>query len=399
MVGIKKVEYGKKQVLSTSDAIAYAVRFCEPKVTAVYPITPQTWIAEKITELINNGEMDSELILVESEHSSCSAILGAAATGVRTFSATSSQGLALMNEVLHVLSGMRLPSVFAIASRALSSPINIWADHSDMMNSRDTSWIQLFCESAQEAHDTIIQAYKISEKALLPVFVVVDGYTLSHVYEPVFIETKQKVKSFIGDYKPTHAYLNPKKPMTQGPIGYPSEYMDFKLEQQRAMNKALNVIKETNRKFKIKFGRSYGNGLIDERVRSKRVIIAMGSMCTTLRGLEKKYKKTKYEFSLIKIKSFRPFPKKELLRALSNATDIAVIDRAMSYGNAGPLFIEVSSALGEAGYRKRINNFIVGLGGREARIKDFEFIIKNIGRESYWINVNGGKNISFSAVI
>lgn len=319
---------------------------------------------EHLAKLINDGKMKCEMIHVESEHSAMSACVGACATGVRTFTATSSQGLALMNEILFVASGMRLPIVMAVANRALSAPINIWADHSDTMSERDSGWIQIYVESAQEAYDSIFQMYRICEdkKVLLPGMVCLDGFTLSHVHEPV--EELQNVSDFLPDYNPLFK-LDPKKPMTFGPIGYPSMYMETKKQQNEAMMGSLELIKETNSLFKKKFGRGYGDGVIDtyKTKDADNILICLGTVAGTAREVVDELRESGGKVGLLRLRCFRPFPKEEIINACKNAKKIKVIDRAVSFGIAGPVFIEVRYAL----FKQEINvqGFIAGLGGRD----------------------------------
>jgi pyruvate ferredoxin oxidoreductase alpha subunit len=251
-----------KKLIEGSHAIAEAVRLCAPKVIAAYPITPQTHIVEKISEMVANGELDAEYLKVESEHSAMAACIGAQATGVRTYTATAAQGLALMWELLYIASGMRLPIVMTIANRSLSAPLSIWNDWSDSLGCRDSGWIQLYCETAQEALDTTIQAYKIAENkdVLLPVMVCIDGYCLSHTYEPV--DVPESVSKFLGDYKP-HITLDTENPVTQGAYATPDYYQEFKQQQEIAMQAAKKVIKDINEEFASVFDRKYGNGLFE----------------------------------------------------------------------------------------------------------------------------------------
>ncbi|MBU0761429.1 MAG: pyruvate ferredoxin oxidoreductase, partial [Candidatus Altiarchaeota archaeon] len=244
-----------KEVTEASHAISEAVKAIEPDVIAAYPITPQTHIVEKISEYVANGEIKSEYIRVESEFSAISACLGASATGVRAYTSTSSQGLALMHEILFIVSGMRLPVCMSVVNRALSAPINIWNDHQDSMSERDTGWIQLYVETAQEAYDLTLMQHKISEdkRVLLPSMVCMDGFTLSHVYEPVDVFDKSLVDEFVPKYTPVHAVLDPKTPLTQGPIGFPTHYMEFRKELCDAVDGSLSVIEEVMSDFSKKF--------------------------------------------------------------------------------------------------------------------------------------------------
>jgi pyruvate ferredoxin oxidoreductase alpha subunit len=357
---------GEKKVIEASMAVAIAAKLCKPEVIAAYPITPQTHIVERIADFVHDGEMDAELIDVESEHSAISACLGAEAAGARTFTATASQGLALMHEILFVASGMRLPIVMAVANRALSAPINIWCDHSDSIAARDSGWMQFYVESAQEALDRIIIAYKISENQniLLPSMICLDGFTLSHVYEPVDIPEQKEVDKFLPKYSPFHK-LDPKKPVSMGPIGYPNSFMEFKYQQQEAMLNALNIIKKTHQEFEKKFGRSYGNGLIEEFMLKDAdfAVIAMGTITATARHVVEELRKKGKKVGLIKIKTFRPFPEEDIIKAAENLKAVAVLDRDISFGQHGALFSEIKSALQHK--NTIVNNFIVGLGGRD----------------------------------
>lgn len=372
---------GKKQVIECSKAIAEAVKLCKPGVIAAYPITPQTHIVEVLSEFVNNGLLNAKYINVESEHSAMSACIGAQATGVRTFTASNSQGLALMSEMLYIASGMRLPIVMAITNRALSAPINIWNDQSDTIAQRDSGWIQLYCESSQEAFDTIIQAYKIAEKCFLPVMVCVDGFTLSHVWEPVELLNKEQVSSFLPEYKP-QLKLDTAKPITFGPIVNPDYYQSFKEQQHDAITSSIETIKQTNSEFSKKFKRNYGDGLIETYKidDADKAVVAMGSVCGTIRTVIDELRKKGKKVGLIKVKCFRPFPKAEIKKACNNnkkLKGIAVIDRDISLGNAGALFTEIKSELKDS---IKINNFIMGLGGKDIKQEDIIKIIDKIGQ-------------------
>ncbi|MCG2718212.1 MAG: pyruvate ferredoxin oxidoreductase, partial [Nanoarchaeota archaeon] len=335
-----------KKVIECSHAIAEAVKLCKPAVIPMFPITPQTHIVERLADFINEGSLDSEMIHVESEHSAMSAAIGSSAAGTRTFTATNSQGLLLMSEMVFVASGMRLPIVMAIANRAVSSPINIWCDHSDSMAVRDSGWIQLYCESTQEAFDTIIQAFKVAEKTFLPAMVCVDGFSLTHVWEPADILSSKEVDKFLPKYKPMFS-LDPKKPVTMGPIAFPNTYQDFKKQQHDAMKESLKEIVDVNKEFKSKFNRSYGNGLIEtyKMDDAKIVYVCMGSLCTTVRGVIDDYRKKGKKVGMIKIKCFRPFPTENILDVTKDVENLLVIDKAVSLGNEPIVFNEIKSAL------------------------------------------------------
>ncbi|MBW3000185.1 pyruvate ferredoxin oxidoreductase [Candidatus Woesearchaeota archaeon] len=371
-----------RKVIEASTAMALGAKLCKPDVIPMYPITPQTHIVERLADYINDGSLDSDMIHTESEHSAISAALGASATGVRTFTATASQGLALMHEILFVVSGMRLPVVMGVANRTLSAPINIWNDHQDSVSARDSGWIQLYVESAQEGLDTVIQAFKIAEnrKVMLPIMVCIDGFTLTHVFEPVDIPAQSKVNAFLPKYKAVHAYLDPRKPVTQGPIGFPNSFMLFKEAQEKAMLNALEVIKKVNTDFKKEFRRSYGDGLIENYNLSdaKYAVIAMGSVCGTARTVVDELRKKGKKVGLIKIKAFRPFPKKQLIEICKKLKGIAVLDRNISPGHEGALYAEVKAALYHENKKPPIFGFIAGLGGKDVSAKDIKYVLEKI---------------------
>lgn len=376
------------KVISGADAIAQAAKLCKPKVLPMYPITPSTLIPERLSEFVNNGELNSEIIYVESEHSAASALYGIYAAGLRSFTATASQGLALMHEILPIISASRFPAVMAVANRALSGPLNIWNDHSDAMSERDQGWIQLYCETAQEAFDTTIMAFKIAEneKVSLPVMVCVDGFSLSHVYEPVQIEDASEVDSFLPEYKP-QVMLDPKKPVTIGAIAFPNTYFEFKEAEEIAMKEAEKVIEQVHKEFAKKFGRSYGNGLVEliEMKDAEYALIIVGGTAGTAREVVIEMRKKKKKVGIIRIKSIRPFPAEQLKAALKKTKSVGVIDRHASIGFGGALSNDVKSAL--SGQKIVIEEFVAGLGGRDiskAKLHDaFQTIIK--GKKGYWL--------------
>lgn len=368
-----------KKVISGADAIAHAAKLCKVDVFPMYPITPSTLIPERISEFIFNGEIKAEMIHVESEHSAASAMVGALAAGSRTFTATSSQGLALMFEILPILAGMRLPAVMAVANRALSAPINIWNDHSDAVSVRDQGWIQLFVESSQEAFDTTIMAFKIAEnkKVQLPAMVCLDGYTLTHMYEPIQIEEEKKVHNFLPDFKPRHI-LDPKNPKTFGPIGFPNVFMEFKHQQQEAMHSAIDVIKEVNGEFEKVFGRKYGDGLIEayKMDGAEYAVLCQGTICGTARVVVDSLREKGVKAGLIKLKALRPFPKHELLDASKNLKALGVIDRHVSLGYQGAIASDVKNALYGSGVK--VSSYIAGLGGRDVTVQHFNDVFKEL---------------------
>jgi pyruvate ferredoxin oxidoreductase alpha subunit len=363
-----------RDVLHGSRCVAEAARLCDVQVIAAYPITPQTHIVEDLAELIANGELNAEYIMVESEHSAMSACIGASATGARVFTATSSQGLALMHEVLFIASGMRLPIVMANANRALSAPINIWNDQQDSISERDTGWIQLYVETNQEALDTTVQAYKIAEdkNILLPVMVNLDGFVLTHTIEPVEIPDKEEVEKFLPPYEP-QVYLDPSDPMTQGAFADPETYMEFRIEQEKAMKRAFEVIRRVDEEFGELTGRSYG--IVEEYNTddAEVLLVTMGSVAGTIKevidSLDEKV-------GLLKIRVFRPFPKEEVLKALKDAKVVGVLEKDIVIGlGEGALFSEIKASLYPSSYRPKLLGFVGGLGGRDISMDNVREII------------------------
>ncbi|MEE9323267.1 MAG: pyruvate ferredoxin oxidoreductase [Candidatus Aenigmarchaeota archaeon] len=366
-----------KKVLEGSHAIAEAVKLCNPGVISAYPITPQTHIIEKISEMVANGELKAKFSRAESEHSAISICLGAQASGVRTFTSSASQGLALMHEILYIVSGMRLPIVMAVANRSLSAPLNIWCDWSDSFAERDSGWMQFYCENAQEALDTVIQAYRIAEnsKVSLPAMVCIDGFILSHVYEPVEIPDKKSVKKFLPKYSGRE--IDFKRPVTQGSWAGPEHFYEFKRAQHEAMQEAKGVIKDTNDLFKNTFGRGYGNGLVEtyNMESAEHAIVTMGSLCGTIRQVLKDRKID--DMGLVKIKSFRPFPMGEIKRSLKGLSSVGVLEKSISLGLGGTLVYEIR------GLRRKqsVSTFIGGLGGKDVKEEDILKIFDDIREE------------------
>ncbi|MEE9405898.1 MAG: pyruvate ferredoxin oxidoreductase [Candidatus Aenigmarchaeota archaeon] len=363
-----------KKVVSGSEAVAEAVRMCKPGVIAVYPITPQTHIVEGLAKMVADGKVDAEMIRVESEHSAMAACIGAQATGVRAYTATASQGLALMHEMLFVASGTRLPIVMTVANRALSGPLNIWNDQQDSFASRDAGWIQLYVENAQEAFDTQVQAFKIAEQTRTPIMVCLDGFVISHTYEPVKFITQEEVDKFLPPYKP-EVTLNPSKPVTMGPVGLPKDYMSFKKQQQDALEGALETIKGINKEYAGLSGRSYGNGLIEKigMEGKKHAIITIGSVTGTIREVAEKM-----DLGIIRIRSFRPFPTGDIRKACEGLESVGVIEKDISLGANGALYDEVKAALYSMEKRPKVSGFIAGLGGKDITRKDIEKVMEKI---------------------
>ena len=379
--------------MNGDEAVAFAAKQANVDVVAAYPITPQTIIVEKFSEYVADGEVQTEFICTESEHSAVTACIAASATGARTFTASASAGLALMHEMLFVASGCRTPIVMAIANRALSAPLNIHGDHSDSMAQRDSGWIQMYVENSQEAYDSVLQAFRIAEHLdiQLPVIVGLDGFTLSHTLENVDILDQTAVKSFVGERqfpmvvnqegKSVPFKLDPENPMTIGPIALQNYYFEFKRQQEEAMRNALKVIRQINEEYSKLSGRSYGNGLFENYFVDDAEVVAIcagstaGTMKTVVDELRQKGKKV----GLLRLRTFRPFPAKELREALANAKAIAVMDRSMSFGgNGGAIFHEVRHALYDLESRPPIVDYIYGLGGRDTRPNDLSKIYDDL---------------------
>ena len=354
-------------------AAAYAVKLANVKVVAAYPITPQTAVVEKIAEFIANGEMNAEYINVESEHSAMSACIGASAAGVRTFTATSSQGLLYMHEMLHWASGSRLPIVMAQVNRAIAPPWSIWTDHNDSISQRDTGWIQFYCENNQDILDTLIQAYKIAEdpRVLLPAMVCYDGFELSHTAMPLELPDQRDVDAFLGPYNMEHALIDLEKPSTHGNLVSPELYMEFRLLIQKAMENAKLVINETASDFSRRFGRDYESQIQCYKCRDAEVaIVSMGAIASEAKEAVDRLRKEKLPVGAVKLRVFRPFPAEVFHELGKRFRAFVVIDRNISFGMEGALFTELKSALYHLEEKPIVLGFIAGLGGRDIRIRD-----------------------------
>ncbi len=366
------------KVIEGSMAVAEAAKACRPAVVAAYPITPQTHIVEDISQMVADGEMPNcEYVRTESEFGAASMIQGAEAAGARSFSATSSQGAVLMYEVLFAIAGLRLPCVMAMANRSISAPISIWNDHQDAISARDNGWIQLWAEDAQEAADLVIQAYKIGEdhRVLLPVMVNLDGFMLTHVYEPVELYDQKMVDEFLPPYKPLYA-LDPKDPVTMGTLAQPEVYTEARYMVHYAQIRAKEVIEEVAADFKKKFGRYYG-GLVDTyRMDGAEVaLVAMGGIIGTMKDAVDEMREEGIKVGVVKVRSYRPFPVEALRAALKDVKAICVIDRDISLGMEGALFTDLKAGL-YAKSNAEVLGFVAGLGGRDLTIDDFKDITK-----------------------
>jgi len=363
--------------IEVSRAIAIAAKLANVDVVSAYPITPQTHIVEDIAELVANGELDAAFISVESEHSAMSACLGASAVGARTFTATASQGLELMHEVLYIASSLRLPIVMAVANRALAAPISIWGDHSDVMAVRDTGWIQLFAANGQEAFDNVLCAFRIAEdqRVLLPVMVHLDGFHLTHMVEPIHVLEQSEVDKFLPPYQ--HPLpLNPGRPVTMGGLGSPDIYTEAKKAQEVGLTGAKEVILQCWKEFGDHFGRHYSPVESYRCKKAKVLLLTMGSFSETAMNAIDSLRDEGKEVGLIKLLLWRPFPFEEIRRAVRHAEVLIVLDRAISFGGpGGPVCSEIRSALCNEDKKPKVIGFVGGLGGRDISPDGFKQII------------------------
>ena len=366
-------------VVEGSYAVAHAVKVCKPNVISAYPITPQTHIVEDLSQFVADGEMNCEYMNVESEFSAISALIGASTAGARTYSSTTSQGLALMHEALFNASGMRLPIVMTVVNRALSAPINIWNDQQDSISQRDTGWVQLYAEDVQESADMIPQLFKLSEDpdVLLPSMACMDGFILSHVYEPVILLEQSLTDEFLPPYAPEFM-LDPKNPMSFGAFADPGTYTEFRYKQEKAMGEALKKIEEIANEFRDIYGRYYG-GLIDGYALddAEIVIMAMGSVIGTIKDTIDELRHDGENVGLLKVRSFRPFPADAIRAALKNAKVVVTLDKNISIGkNEGALCTEVKACLHNTDTRVPVIGFMLGHGGRDIPMSTIKKIIK-----------------------
>jgi pyruvate ferredoxin oxidoreductase alpha subunit len=377
---MKNVVEQKILGLNGDEAVAYAVKQSDVDVVAAYPITPQTIIVEKFSEYVANGEVNTEFVCTESEHSAMTACLAAAATGARTFTASASAGLALMHEMLFVTSGCRAPVVMALANRALSAPLNIHGDHSDSMAERDSGWIQIYAENAQEVYDSVLQAFRIGEHldVQLPVIVGLDGFTLSHTLETIQVLSDEDAKKFVGtrelpmvlthEGKSVPYRLDPENPMTMGPVALQNYYFEFKRQQEDAMKNAMKVIQQVHDEYAALSDRRYGDGLLEEyELKDAEVaIVCVGSTAGTVKTVVDELRVKGVKAGLLRIRTFRPFPATQIAKALEKVKAVAVMDRSMSFGgNGGAVFHETRHAVYDVISHPFLVNYIYGLGGRD----------------------------------
>jgi len=365
-----------------SHAVAHVVAQCRPNVISAYPITPQTHIVEGLADIVGAGQLDAEFINVESEFSAASVVLGASAAGARAYTATSSQGLLLMSEVIYCIAGMRLPIVMTCANRAISAPLSIWNDHQDSMAVRDAGWIQLHAEDNQEASDLHIQAFKIAERTFLPVMVCMDGFILTHAYEPVDLPEQKEVDDFLPTFKPRHI-VDPRWPRGIGLFADPRFYMETRYILHRALEKSEETIKEVSSEFAKVFGRESGGFIKTYKLEEADVVVvSMGSVVGTIKELIDQLEEEGKKVGLLQICSYRPFPRHEVYRALKDKMNIVVLEKCISLGRGGILASDVRWSFPRAEKRDRdISSFVAGLGGRNISIDDLRYMVEKVGKE------------------
>ena len=370
-----------KERMSGNEAVSYAIRQVNPDVMPAFPITPSTEIPQMVSTYIANGEMDTEFIPVESEHSSMSAAIGAEAAGARSLTATSSAGLALMWEELLLAASNRLPLALTLVNRTLSGPININCDHSDGMGARDTGWIQIYAENNQEAYDNFIQAYPIAEneKVHLPIMICQDGFITSHAVENIELLEDDKVKDFVGEYEPEEFLLNPGKPIAVGPYSISNYAMEAKKNQEIALENAKEVILEVAKKFEAMSGRKYGFFEEYKTEDADYIMLIMGSAAGTAKEAVDELRAQGKKVGVLKLRVFRPFPAEEIAEALKGCKAVAIMDRCESYnGNGGPLGSEVTAGLFKNKVMIEAVNYIYGLAGRDFTVENVEKIFAEL---------------------
>ena len=372
---------GIRERLSGNEAAAIAMKQINPDVVAAFPITPSTEIPQYFSTFVANGTVDTEFVAVESEHSAMSACIGAEAAGTRAMTATSANGLSLMWEMIYIASSLRLPIVLSLVNRAVSGPLNIHCDHSDAMGVRDSGWIMLFSENNQEAYDNTLMAHRIAEHkdVLLPLMVCQDGFITSHSIENIELLEDDKVKEFVGEYKPEHYLLNEKEPIAVGPLDLQSYLFEHKAQQAEAMKNAKQVILDVSKEFEKITGRSYGLFEAYQLEDAEVAIVCMNSTAGTTKYVVDNLRKQGIKAGLLKIRVFRPFPGEEIAKALSHVKAIAILDRADSLNAAGgALFEDVTSGMYVNNIHVPAVNYVYGLGGRDTKSDDIESVFKDL---------------------
>lgn len=362
----------KRVGMEVSIAAAEAVKQANVDVVSAYPITPQTHIVEHLSEIVANGEMDAEFFCVESEHSAMSICIGSEATGARSFTCTSAQGLALMAEMTYIASGLRLPILMIISNRTLSSPLSIWNDHSDTMMIRDCGWIQFFVENGQEVYDHVFISYRVGEdrSVLFPTIINMDGFILSHVIEPIELIEQEKIDKFLPPYQPLHR-LHPDQPITMGAFALPAIFAETKKAQEVALKASMPKILEVWKEFGDMTGRYYQPVETYKAEDADTLLVTMGSIGETASVAIDKMREEGRSVGLVKIRLWRPFPFEALKEATLHAKNVVVIDRALSVGACGPVASEVKAALYGSDQRPSIYNFVAGISGRDVAPSDF----------------------------
>jgi pyruvate ferredoxin oxidoreductase alpha subunit len=365
-----------------SYAVAEVVSQCRPNVISAYPITPQTHIVEGLADIVGAGKLDAEFVNVESEFSAASVVLGASAAGARAYTATTSQGLLLMSEVIYCIAGMRLPIVLTCANRAISAPLSIWNDQQDSMAVRDAGWIQLHAEDNQEASDLHIQAFKIAEQTFLPVMVCMDGFILTHAYEPVDIPEQKQVDDFLPAFKPRHI-VDPRWPRGIGLFADPRFYMETRYILHRALEKSEETIKEVSSEFAKAFGRESGGFIKTYKLEEADVaVVSMGSVVGTIKELIDQLEEEGKKVGLLQICSYRPFPRKAVYNALKDKMNIVVLEKCISLGRGGILASDVRWSFPRAEKKDRnISSFVAGLGGRNISIDNLQYMVEKVEKE------------------
>jgi pyruvate ferredoxin oxidoreductase alpha subunit len=374
---------GKRIGMEVAIAASEAVALCNIDVAAVYPITPQSHIAEHLSDIVHNGRIDAEFITVESEHSSMSACAGASATGARVYTATSSQGLIYMHEVLCIVSAMRLPVVMGNANRALSGPLNIWNDHSDIMYVRDCGWIQMHAENGQEVVDMTIQSFKIAEHpdVMLPVVLNIDGFQLTHMIEPLEMPSQKEVDKFLPPRVP-YATLHPDRPVSMGCFNMPDIFTETMMAKNTALVNSKKTIVKIWKEWEKQFGRAYSPVETYRTKGAETLIVTMGSMGETASVAVDEMRKAGKSVGLVKLRLWRPFPAEELRAAIRGAKTLVVMDRAVCFGGAGgPVASDIKSMLFHDKDRPRVVNFLMGLGGRDMKVEDFIAMVERAGKK------------------
>lgn len=370
-----------KTRMSGNEAVAHAIKQINPDVMPAFPITPSTEIPQFVATMIANGEIDTEFIPVESEHSSMSAAIGSSAAGARTLTATSSCGLAFMWEVLYVAASNRLPIAMAVVNRGLTGPLNINAEHSDSMGARDSGWLQIYAENNQEVYDNFLQAYRIAEHpdVRLPIMICQDGFITSHAVENITLWDDDKMKTFVGEYEPDHYLLKEDEVMAVGPYAASGYCMEAKKAQAEAMKRAKKVILDVAKEFESVTGQSYGFFEGYRLEDAEYAVVAIGSVCGTAKDAVDAMREKGLRAGLLKIRVFRPFPAEEIAAALKNCRAIAIMDRSEGYNAVGgPLGAEVTAALYRAKSQAEVVNIMYGLSGRDVRVEDMEQVFDNL---------------------